>query len=257
MGMCCGKEALRESDRHTVENEIDRHVVEKQEQLGFRCKIITTSTTSPANHVLSPDKSSVVELTKRDVEHARGNIRTRSILGNPFDDIKLLYTFGEQVGRGRYGITYRCLENATGKSFACKSILKRKLSKEGKEVVRREVEILKRLLGLPNVVEFKGVYEDMQSVHIVTELCEGGLLFDRITEHGHYSEKDAAFIFKQIMNVVRVCHSVGVMHRDLKPKNFMLANKNGRPVVKAIDFGLAVLIEEGTFRPFLFLRLYM
>ncbi|CAM8988198.1 unnamed protein product [Rhodiola kirilowii] len=243
MGLCCGKEAMSKNDQQ-VENE--RHVVE-QEQLGFRFKII-----SPSKEVLNPSNEdeacegneSSIELGKQDMELARAS--PRSILGGAFDDIKLLYTFGEQLGRGQSGITYRCIEKATGKSVACKSILKRKLlSKEDRLGVKREVEILKHLSGQPNIVEFKGVYEDRQSAHIVMELCEGGQLFDQITEKGHYSEKDAAVVFRQIINVVRVCHSMGVMHRDLKPENFLLSNKDERATVKAIDFGLAVLIEEG------------
>ena len=78
------------------------------------------------------------------------------------------------------------------------------------------------------------------------ELCSGGELFDRITAKGSYSEREAARIFRQIVNVVHVCHFMGVMHRDLKPENFLLVNKDEDSPIKAIDFGLSVFIEQGS-----------
>lgn len=49
------------------------------------------------------------------------------ILGKPFEDIKEKYSLGRELGRGQFGITYICTEISSGKKFACKSILKRKL----------------------------------------------------------------------------------------------------------------------------------
>ncbi|KAH9610519.1 hypothetical protein KSS87_000991 [Heliosperma pusillum] len=99
--------------------------------------------------------------------------------------------------------------------------------------------------GQNNIVEFKGAYEDKMSVNLVMELCEGGELFDRIIAKGNYSEKAAANILRQIVNVVHVCHYMGVMHRDLKPENFLLGSKDEDAVLKVTDFGLSVFIEGG------------
>ncbi|XP_027184466.1 calcium-dependent protein kinase-like [Coffea eugenioides] len=169
-----------------------------------------------------------------------------AILGKPFDDVRAHYTLGRELGKGQFGVTYLCTENATGQKYACKSILKRKLvSKNDKEDMKREIQIMQHLSGQPNIVEFKGAYEDRQSVHIVMELCAGGELFDRIVSRGHYSERDAAELIRQIVNVVHICHFMGVMHRDLKPENFLLASKDEKSMLKATDFGLSVFIEEG------------
>ncbi|KAH9803685.1 calcium-dependent protein kinase 9 [Citrus sinensis] len=107
---------------------------------------------------------------------------------------------------------------------------------------------MRHLSGQPNIVQFKGAYEDMHYVHIVMELCAGGELFDRIIARGHYSERDAASVFRVIMNVVNVCHSKGVMHRDLKPENFLFTTRDENDVLMATDFGLSVFIEEGVLR---------
>lgn len=169
-----------------------------------------------------------------------------TILGKPFEDIKKHYTLGKELGRGQFGITYLCTENSSGHTYACKSILKRKLvSKADREDIKREIQIMQHLSGQPNIVEFKGAYEDRYSVHLVMELCAGGELFDRIIAQGHYSERAAASLCRAIVNVVHICHFMGVLHRDLKPENFLLSSKDEGAALKATDFGLSVFIEEG------------
>ncbi|KAG4952959.1 hypothetical protein JHK87_038553 [Glycine soja] len=169
-----------------------------------------------------------------------------TITGKPFEDVKQHYTLGKELGRGQFGVTYLCTENSTGLQYACKSISRRKLvSRADKEDMKREIQIMQHLSGQSNIVEFKGAFEDKQSVHVVMELCAGGELFDRIIAKGHYSERAAASICRQIVKVVNTCHFMGVIHRDLKPENFLLSSKDDKGLLKATDFGLSVFIEEG------------
>lgn len=169
-----------------------------------------------------------------------------SILGKPFEDVKQHYTMGRELGRGQFGVTYLCIQKSSGQKYACKSISKKKLvTKSDKDDMRKEIQIMQHLSGQANIVEFKGAYEDKQSVHLVMEVCEGGELFDRIIAKGHYSERAAASICRSIVNVVHVCHFMGVMHRDLKPENFLLSDKSENALLKATDFGLSVFIQEG------------
>lgn len=95
------------------------------------------------------------------------------------------------------------------------------MSKSDREDIKREIQIMQHLRGQPNI-------------------------FDRIIAKGHYSERAAASICRQIVNVVHICHFMGVMHRDLKPENFLLSSKDENALIKATDFGLSVFIEEGT-----------
>ncbi|CAN6481525.1 unnamed protein product [Victoria cruziana] len=172
--------------------------------------------------------------------------QTYYVLGHRTPNIRELYTLGRKLGQGQFGTTYLCIENATGKEYACKSISKRKLiSKEDVEDVRREIQIMHHLAGHKNVVTIKGAYEDSLYVHIVMEICAGGELFDRIIQRGHFSERKAAELTRIIVGVVEACHSLGVMHRDLKPENFLLANKDDDSSLKAIDFGLSVFFKPG------------
>lgn len=168
------------------------------------------------------------------------------ILNKPYVDITSTYHLEKELGRGQFGITYLCTEVSTGLKYACKSISRLKLKhRKDIEDVRREILIMQHLSGQPNIVEFRGAYEDRNNLYLVMELCSGGELFDRIVSKGGFSEKEAAVIFRQVVNVVHVCHFMGVMHRDLKPENFLLVNKDEDSSLKITDFGLSVFIEEG------------
>lgn len=135
---------------------------------------------------------------------------------------------------------------STHKQYACKSIATRKLtSKDDVEDVRREVQIMYHLTGHKNVVELIAVFEDRHSVNLVMELCGGGELFDRIIAKGHYSERAAAEMCRQMVTVVHYCHSMGVFHRDLKPENFLLLSSDEDSPLKTTDFGLSVFFKPG------------
>ncbi|CAN6341077.1 unnamed protein product [Urochloa humidicola] len=168
------------------------------------------------------------------------------VLGRPMEDVRAAYTFGRELGRGQFGVTYLATHKPTGRRYACKSIAARKLAhRDDVEDVRREVQIMHHLTGHRNIVELRGAYEDRHSVNLVMELCEGGELFDRIIARGHYSERAAAALCREIVSVVHSCHSMGVMHRDLKPENFLFLNKREDSPLKATDFGLSVFFKPG------------
>ncbi|XVE94502.1 hypothetical protein REPUB_Repub02eG0014100 [Reevesia pubescens] len=197
-------------------------------------------------HFNPPPQKSALENQNPSFSKAPLSSQIGTILLKPYVNITPVYDLDRELGRGNSGITYLCTEKATGRKYACKSISRHKLTTD-KQVqdVRREILILQHLTGQPNIVEFKGAYEDRQSVYLVMELCSGGELFDRIIAKGSYSERQAASICRQIVNMVHVCHFMGVMHRNLKPENLVLVSKDEDSPMKAIDFGVSVFIEEG------------
>ncbi|KAF7810382.1 calcium-dependent protein kinase 1-like [Senna tora] len=168
------------------------------------------------------------------------------VLGRPMEDVRSTYTFGRELGRGQFGVTYLVTHKVTKEQFACKSIATRKLiNRDDIDDIRREVQIMHHLTGHRNIVELKGAYEDRHSVNLIMELCAGGELFDRIIAKGHYSERAAADLCRQIVTVVHDCHTMGVMHRDLKPENFLFLSKDEGSPLKATDFGLSVFFKPG------------
>lgn len=160
-------------------------------------------------------------------------------------DVRDVYTFDKQLGKGNFGVVHLVLDKKTGDKYACKSISKRKLvTPEDVEDVRREIQIMTHLSGNKNVVQLVGTYEDKNFIHLVMELCSGGELFDRIAEAGHFSEKRAAEVMRTVVEVVHHCHTMNVVHRDLKPENFLLT-EGAVGVIKATDFGLSRFFKQG------------
>ncbi|KAM7525339.1 hypothetical protein LguiA_015241 [Lonicera macranthoides] len=173
-------------------------------------------------------------------------LQVESVLQRKTGNLKEVYNVGKKLGQGQFGTTYLCIEKATGKEFACKTIAKRKLvSIEDVEDVRREIQIMHHMAGHPNVISIVAAYEDAVAVHVVMELCAGGELFDRIVKKGHYTEKKAAELARIIVGVVESCHSLGVMHRDLKPENFLFVDDEEESALKTIDFGLSMFFRPG------------
>ncbi|CAI5475294.1 unnamed protein product [Closterium sp. Yama58-4] len=127
------------------------------------------------------------------------------------------------LGSGRFGAVRKCICKATGEAFACKTLQKRELIGEaGRDDVRREVRMLQQVAGHPGIVQLHAVFEDNNEVHLVTELCEGGELFDDVVRRGRLPEKEAAQVFMQVASAVAFCHSRGIVHRDIKPENILL-----------------------------------
>ncbi|KAG0475453.1 hypothetical protein HPP92_015139 [Vanilla planifolia] len=188
--------------------------------------------------------------TPRKPRHVRrissAGLQAGSVLKRKTKNLKDIYSLGRKLGQGQFGTTYLCVEKATGKEYACKSIAKRKLTtEEDVEDVRREIQIMHHLAGHQNVISIKGAYEDAVAVHVVMELCVGGELFDRIIQKGHFTERKAAELTRVIVGVVEACHSLGVMHRDLKPENFLFVNQSEEALLKTIDFGLSIFFRPG------------
>ncbi|KAG5549770.1 hypothetical protein RHGRI_014918 [Rhododendron griersonianum] len=156
------------------------------------------------------------------------------------------YQLCEELGRGRFGIVYRCLSTASGSPFACKSIDKRLLSDDptDRDCLDKEPKILTLLSGHPNVLQIHKVYDDEDYLHIITDLCDSPDLYTRLAAGGKFSEPDAASILQQLVSAVAYCHRVGVAHRDIKPDNVLFDSRYNK--VKLADFGSAEWFGGGT-----------
>ncbi|RLM60522.1 serine/threonine-protein kinase PEPKR2-like [Panicum miliaceum] len=151
------------------------------------------------------------------------------------------YDLGEEIGHGKFGSVRVCRAKAGPprgeKEFACKA-----LPKNAGDTAHREVEIMQHLSGHPGVVTLTAVFEDADAFYLVMELCRGGRLLDEVAREGRLSERRAASVIRELMAVLKYCHEMGVVHRDIKPDNVLLT-KAGR--LKLADFGLAVRVADG------------
>ena len=83
-----------------------------------------------------------------------------------------------------------------------------------------------------NVFEF---WEDKIHFFIVTELCTGGELFDRIIQKGNFNEYMAANTMKALISAIVYCHKYNIVHRDLKPENLLYESTKANSNLKVID----------------------
>lgn len=160
------------------------------------------------------------------------------------------YVVGQLLGSGGNGTVHVVRNRTTGEEYACKSIPKALDPDKHSpakvaghlDAVHREVEVLTRLRGTLNVVALHEVLEDAHSVHLVMELCRGGELWHRIGDR-HYSERTVASFMRAVLRTIAQCHSHNILHRDIKPGNFLMLHEGDRAPLKAIDFGLAVFFD--------------
>merc|ERR1719473_480421 len=78
------------------------------------------------------------------------------------------------------------------------------------------------------------------------ELMEGGELFDRIVDIGHFTEKDATGTVYKLLDALKFMHDKGIAHRDLKPENMLMTGKGPDAVCKITDFGLGKFFDQQT-----------
>ena len=112
--------------------------------------------------------------------------------------------------------------------------------------ILNEINILKTL-DHPNILKIFGFYSSKESYSLVTELCDGGELFNEIIDNGPFNENYSAYVMFQIFSAINYCHGMKIVHRDLKPENILIIarNENGLPRVKVADFGTSKMFEKG------------
>lgn len=150
------------------------------------------------------------------------------------------YIIGEECGSGAFATVRKVKSKVTGQIRALKIIKKSKNQDSARMYL--EVEILKKLIH-PNIMQIFEFYEDKKNFYIITEICEGGELFDQIVQKGSFTEDEAAKVVKQILSAVNYIHSNNIVHRDLKPENILLDTAKNN-IIKIIDWGTARFFEK-------------
>jgi len=155
------------------------------------------------------------------------------------------YIFGKELGKGAYGTVVSAQKRKCTTEIVAIKIVKRKdMTPEDEEDLKLEVEILKTLHH-EYVMSLIAYYKEPDAHYIVTEVLEGGELFDRIEKKKQYNEKEARDVMYIFFKAMEYIHENGILHRDLKPENLLLKSKTDDEHFKIADFGLAGKISKG------------
>lgn len=95
----------------------------------------------------------------------------------------------------------------------------------------------------PNIIKIFEFYQDSKYFYIVTELCTGGELFDKIIEERSFDERKTAETMRQILQAVNYCHKNNIVHRDLKPENILYESAKAGALLKVVDFGTSMAYD--------------
>eukprot|EP00931_Biecheleriopsis_adriatica_P039178 TRINITY_DN22416_c0_g1_i2.p1 TRINITY_DN22416_c0_g1~~TRINITY_DN22416_c0_g1_i2.p1 ORF type:complete len:702 (+),score=160.23 TRINITY_DN22416_c0_g1_i2:85-2190(+) len=168
------------------------------------------------------------------------------------------YRRGRELGRGASGQVFVCHKKGTeGGGFAVKAVDLRRLhlqpnAEREEKKLSREVEILKRLPPHPNIVQLIDTFEEGDWFLLILELVGGGDLYTVLTnrEPPRLQEREAAFVLAQLAEGLSFLHSQGIIHRDMKLENVLVAGeRRERPLVlytvKITDFGLSKVVGAG------------
>eukprot|EP00123_Amoebidium_parasiticum_P001079 comp12074_c0_seq1/m.6805 comp12074_c0_seq1/g.6805 ORF comp12074_c0_seq1/g.6805 comp12074_c0_seq1/m.6805 type:complete len:706 (-) comp12074_c0_seq1:428-2545(-) len=150
------------------------------------------------------------------------------------------YEIIRKLGKGRYSTVHLARHKVTGVEVACKVVQKKGVDAQLMLLLRREVSAL-TLLHHPHIVELFQVIESERELFLIMEYASGGELYDYMVAHGKMNEKDARVRFRQLCQAVHYCHTMGIVHRDLKAENVLL-DAEANAIIS--DFGLS-----NTFRP--------
>ncbi|MFC8936254.1 protein kinase [Rhodococcus sp. NPDC057135] len=142
----------------------------------------------------------------------------------------------EEIGRGGFGVVYRCTQTALERTVAVK-VLIAELDEENRERFFREQRAMGRLTGHPNIAAVLqvGITDDGRP-YLVMPYYGQGSLDTRIRLHGPITPEAVLRLGVKMSAAVATAHRAGILHRDMKPANILITDY-GELVLT--DFGIA------------------
>jgi serine/threonine protein kinase len=173
-----------------------------------------------------------VEIIEPDVTPTRSSGGRRTIAKGQI--IEGRYQIQEFIGRGGMGSVYRVQDMQQNRVLALK-ILNPVTEDDSEQRFMREFEMLSKI-NHPAVLKVFGWgrYEDQ--LYFVSEFISGRDLKSEIKTRGPWPPEEAAKLAATVADALAVAHSMGIVHRDIKPHNIMIANDG---TIRLLDFGVA------------------
>lgn len=163
----------------------------------------------------------------------------------PADDPYVGRRFGsfiaeERVGEGAMGKVYRASREGTLERDFVVKVFDQSREDNAVRRFRREGDVMSTL-DHPNIVKVVGAGEEGGLLYLVLQYCEGPTLAELIEQRGRFSWKSATRAVKQIAAALSAAHEKGIIHRDVKPQNILVAPGG---LLKVFDFGLAKTLDS-------------
>jgi len=150
------------------------------------------------------------------------------------------YTKLKLLGRGAFGSVFLAKQNTTNKLFAVKRVdLNNAMSDNAAQEIANEISVMKKLNN-QHIVRMYGSYVVKRGVEIYMEYVDGNSLDSQLKVFGPFPEIVIKYYTVQLLQALTYCHTLGVIHRDIKGKNILLM---GTGMIKLADFGSAKLSD--------------
>lgn len=154
----------------------------------------------------------------------------------------------KKLGTGLYADVYECKNTITGGHFAAKRF-KKKLVYGLELMLQTEFQVLKAVLREhKNILSMIDYFETSEYFYLVTDLANGGELFERITQspNDRLTIADTRSILVNLLSALAHLHRNGIVHRDIKAENILFASRNSRASLLLLaDFGHAQILTGG------------
>lgn len=156
------------------------------------------------------------------------------------DDLPERFEIIERVGQGGMATVYLARDHTTSSEVALKILLPHLRSDPAvAQRFRREVSVARRVVH-PNVIRIYDLLEGEDLLALVLEYHPGIDAKQLLRQsNGKLSIDLAMALVEQALEGLIAAHDAGIIHRDIKPHNLLVADVEGGPSVKLADFGLA------------------
>ncbi len=167
------------------------------------------------------------------------------------------YTLIDHIGEGGMGVVFRAEQKAPVRRTAALKVIKPGLDSI-QFIARLEGE--RQALALmdhPSIAKFLDAgTTEVGRPFLVMELVDG-VAITEFCVRNRLTLGERLELFEVVCQAIQHAHQKGIIHRDIKPRNVLVALQDGKPVAKVIDFGVAKAIGQRLTERTLFTRLGM